>query len=331
MFQFQALAQRALPLAIVTILTATSPGAFAQGAWPNKPVTIVVPFSAGGSTDVVARLLAKELGKTWGQTVMVENRAGAGGNIGTALVAKSKADGYSLLLASGSIFTVNPHLYAQLPFHPQKDFVPITNVASGPMVVVVPATASKITSLADLIAKAKAKPGSMNFGSAGAGSQVHMAAEKFADAAKIAIQHVPYKGEAPAYTDLMAGQTDLMVGNIGAAATLVNDGRLRAVAVTGKERSKLLPEVPTVAESGLPEAENMGWFGLFAPAGTPKDIIDKVQRDTSKALAEPEIKNRLAGLGMAPVANQPAELAKAIEQESEGWALVVKNRKLSAN
>lgn len=329
MVRFSGVAKRALSLAVMSLLAATSSASFAQGAWPNKPVTIIVPFAAGGSTDVVGRLLAKDLGRLWGQTVIVENRAGAGGNIGTAAVAKAAPDGYTILLASGSIFTVNPHLYGTLPFDTQKDFVPITNVASGPMVVVVPPTA-KVTDLKDLVAQAKAKPGSLNFGSAGQGSQVHMAGEKFANAAKIQIQHVPYKGEAPAYTDLMAGQTNLMVGNIGAAAVLVNDGRLRALAVTGRERSKLLPNVPTVAESGFPDAENTGWFGLLAPAGTPKAVVDKIQRDTVKALADAEIGKRLAGLGMGPVGNSSADFAASIEQESKSWAVVVRERALKA-
>lgn len=329
MFKFTIKARRVLALAIATALTAAVPGALAQNAWPTKPVTIVVPFSAGGSTDVVGRLLAKELGKAWGQTVLVENRAGAGGNIGASLVAKAQPDGHTMLLASGSIFTVNPHLYAQLPFHPEKDFAPITNVASGPMVVLVHPS-SKATKLADLLAEAKAKPGSLNFGSAGPGSQVHMAAEKFANAAGIAVQHVPYKGEAPALTDLMAGQTHFMVGNIGAATPIVADGRLRALAVTSKERSKLMPNVPTVVESGLPAAENMGWFGMLAPAGTPQDVIAKIHRDIVKALEAPEIRKRLDDIGMAPVGNQPAEFAKAIEEESKAWAVVVKERKLSS-
>lgn len=302
----------------------------AQGAsaWPAKPVKIVVPFAPGGSTDVVARMLAQRLSEMWGQTVVVENRSGAGGNIGSDMVAKSPGDGYTLLMASGSI-TINPHLYAKMPFDTDKDLVPISNIASGPMLVVVP-DKSPIKSIKDLIATAKAKPGSLSFGSAGVGSQVHLAAENFADAARIDLQHVPYKGEAPAYTDLIGGQTQLMVGNIAVAAALLGPDRLRALAVTGKERSKLLPDVPTVAESGLPGFENTGWFGLYAPAGTPRAVIDKVQRDSAAVLADTEIKARLFVLGMVPVGGTAAELAQQMEVESVRWAQVVKNRNLKA-
>ena len=306
--------------------SAVAPG---QAAWPSKPVRVIVPFAPGGSTDVIGRLLAQKLAEMWGQSVVVENRTGAGGNIGADLVAKSPGDGYTLLFASGSI-AINPQLYKNMPFDTQKDLVPITNVASGPMLVVVPDD-SPAKSVKDLIAMAKARPGTVNFGSAGVGSQVHLAAENFADAAGIDIVHVPYKGEAPAYTDLIGHQTQMMVGNFAAASALLGAGRLRALAVTGKTRSPLLPDVPTVAESGLPGFENSGWFGLFAPAGTPPDILAKIQRDSLKVLAATDFKARLYVQGMAPVGNTPAQFAKAMDEESKHWAAVVKNRKLSAN
>jgi len=315
-----------------TTLCATlawSAGAAAQAAWPSKPVRVIVPFAPGGSTDVIGRLLAQKLAEMWGQSVVVENRTGAGGNIGADLVAKSPGDGYTLLFASGSI-AINPQLYKNMPFDTQKDLVPITNVASGPMLVVVPDD-SPAKSVKDLIAIAKAKPGTVNFGSAGVGSQVHLAAENFADAAGIDIVHVPYKGEAPAYTDLIGHQTQMMVGNFAAASALLGPGRLRALAVTGKTRSPLLPDVPTASESGLPGFENSGWFGLFAPAGTPPDILAKIQRDSLKVLAGTDFKARLYVQGMAPVGNTPAQFAKAMDEESKHWAAVVKNRKLSAN
>ena len=301
----------------------------AQDRWPSKPVRIVVPFAPGGSTDVVARMVGQKLSVLWGQTVVVENRAGAGGNVGADLVAKAPADGYTLLMASGSI-TINPQIYKRMPFDTKKDLVPITNVASGPMLVVVP-DGSPVRSVKELIALAKAKPGSVNFGSAGVGSQVHLASENFADAAGLVLTHVPYKGEAPAYTDLIGNQTQMMVGNFAAASALLGSGRLRALAVTGKQRSKQLPDVPTVAESGLPGFENTGWFGLLAPAGTPPEILAKVQRDTARVLAETDTKARLFVQGMTPVGNGSAEFAKAMDDESQRWATVVKNRKLSAN
>ncbi len=303
--------------------------AAAQEAWPSKPVRLVVPFAPGGSTDVIARLMAQKLTEMWGQTVVVDNRAGAGGNLGADIVAKSAADGYTLLFGSGSI-TINPQLYKRMPFDTKKDLLPITNVASGPMLVVVPDD-SPAKTVKDLIAIAKARPGTVNFGSAGVGSQVHLAGENFANAAGIDIVHVPYKGEAPAYTDLIAHQTQMMVGNFAAASALLGKGRLRALAVTGKQRSPLLPDVPTVAESGLPGFENNGWFGLLAPAGTPAAVLDKVQRDSLKALAATDTKARLYVQGMTPVGNTPAEFAKAMDDESQHWATVVKNRKLSAN
>lgn len=330
MFSLSKVLRVALGLGTVSGVIATSMPASAEGAWPSKPVTIVVPFSPGGSTDVVGRLLAKELGKAWGQAVLVENRAGAGGNLGASLVAKSQPDGYTLFLTAGAVMTVNPHLYQKLSFDVKKDFTPITQLATGPMVVVVPANAP-ITSLGDLVAKAKAKPRSLNFGSAGNGSQVHMAAEKLASAANIEIEHVPYKGEANAYTDLVGGQINLVVGNIAATSSLVRDKRLRALAVTGKERSAMMPDIPTVAESGFPGAESVGWFGLFGPAGMPKELVEKIYKDTVTAVSGPEIKTRLETLGMVSVGGTAPDLVKYMEQESQSWATVVKSRKLTAN
>ena len=315
-----------------TVIAVTLPWAMpaaAQERWPSKPVRMVVPFAPGGSTDVIARMVGQKLSVIWGQPVVIDNRTGAGGNVGADLVAKSAADGYTLLMASGSI-TINPQLYKRMPFDTKKDLVPITNVASGPMLVVVP-EGSPVKSVKELIALAKAKPGAVNFGSAGVGSQVHLAAENFADAAGIDVTHVPYKGEAPAYTDLIGNQTQMMVGNFAAASALLGNGRLRALAVTGKLRSPQLPDIPTVAESGLPGFENSGWFGLLAPAGTSPDILAKVQRDTAMVLAETETKARLYVQGMTAVGNSSAEFAKAMDAESLRWATVVKNRNLSSN
>jgi tripartite-type tricarboxylate transporter receptor subunit TctC len=307
-----------------------TPGAQAQTTWPTKPVRFVVPFSPGGTTDVVARVLGQKLGELWSHAVVIENHAGAGGNVGAEVVARSLPDGYTILVASGSIFTVNPHMYRKLPFDPDRDFIPVTNVAMGPMLVVVNPKVPA-NSIKELIALAKSKPGEINFGSAGVGSQVQMAGESLAAAAGIDIVHVPYKGEALGYNDLVAGQIQLMVGNIAAAAVFATSGQLRALAVTGKTRSKMLPDVPTVAESGLPGFESVGWFGLMVPTGTPPEIVDKLQRDTVKVLDTPEMRARLFVQGMTPVGNTPQEFAKAIKEESARWAKVVRERKLTAN
>lgn len=315
-------------LLIAAIAVAASTTASAQ-AWPAKPVRIVVPFAPGGTTDVVARMVGQKLSEIWGQTVVIENRAGAGGNLGADAVAKSPADGYTLLMASGSI-TINPNLYAKMPFDTQRDLLPITNVASGPMMVVVQ-DASPYKSVQDLIAAARAQPGKLNFGSAGVGSQVHLAAENLADSAGIEVQHVPYKGEAVAYNDLLGGQVQFMVGNMAAASALTGPGRLRALAVTGRTRSPQFPDIPTVAESGLPGFENTGWFGFFAPAGTPQAVIDKIHQDTVKAVSDTQIKGRLFVAGMSPVGSSPAELARQMDAELKRWGTVVKNRNLKTN
>ena len=317
-------------LALAASLLATlSLPAVAQEAWPNKPVRLVVPFAPGGSTDVIARLLGQKLSALWGQPVVVENRAGAGGNVGADAVAKAAPDGYTLLMASGSI-TINPAIYKKMPFDTQKDLAPITNVTEGPMLVVVQ-DGSPYKSLKDLIAAAKAKPGTINFASAGVGSQVHLAGENFANAAGIDLQHVPYKGEALGYNDLIAGQVQMMVGNFAAASALLGPNRLRALAVTSKQRMPQMPELPTAREAGLPNFENIGWFGLLAPAGTPAAVIQKVHRDTARVMGETEVKARLYVQGLSPVVNSTADFTRQIEQELGRWAKVAAARKLQAN
>ena len=307
------------------LLALACSGAFAQG-YPAKAVKIIVPFPPGGATDIVTRIVAQKLSEAWGQAVIVENRGGAGGNIGADVVAKAAPDGYTLLMTSGSIVTANQYIYKKMSFDPAKDLLPITNVASGPQVIVVnPAFPAK--TLKELIDMARAKPGVLNYGHAGIGSQTHLAAENFLYAAKLDITSIPYKGEAPAMTDLVANQINMVVANIAGAIGFVNHGTLRALAVTGKQRSPQLPDVPTVAET-IPGFENIGWFGLMAPAGTPKAIIDKVYRDTAKILDSAELRARFYVLGMAPVGNSPADFTKAIHEESARWAKVVRERKI---
>ena len=300
-----------------------------QPAWPTKPVRMIVPFAAGGSTDVVARMVGQRLNLLWNQPVLIENRAGAGGNVGADVVAKAPGDGYTLLMASGSV-TINPALYKKMPFDTKKDLLPITNVAQGPMLVVV-RDGSPYKSLKDLIAAAKARPGGINFASAGVGSQVHLAAENFADVAGVDIQHVPYRGEALGYTDLIAGQVQMMVGNYAAASALMGPNQLRALAVTSRQRMPQMPELPTASEAGLPNFVNIGWFGLFAPAGTPAAVIQKVQRDVGPVTWETEIKARADVEGMSPVVNSTADFTQQIDQELDRWAKVVAARKLPTN
>lgn len=314
----------------VALLALTFTAAGMAQNWPVRPVRVIVPFTAGGATDVVGRLISQKLGETWGQSVVIENRAGAGGNVGAEAVARSAPDGYTLFFASGSILTVNPHLYKKLPFDPVKDFAPIASVATGPMVVVVhPSVQAK--TVKELIALAKAKPGGLNMGSAGVGSQVHMAGENFANAAKIDVTHVPYKGEALGYNDLVAGQIQFMVGNIAPVAPFVAAGKLRALGVTGAQRSPLMPDVPTVAEAALPGFLNTGWFGLFAPAGTPREIVERVNREANKILDTTEMRARLYVMGMAPSPSTPEAFTKMIADETQRWGRIVAERKLQAN
>lgn len=297
--------------------------------WPSKPVRMVVPFAAGGATDLLARALAVELGRQWKQPVVVDNRPGAGGAVGAEAVAKAAPDGYTLLLASGSMFTVNPYIYPKLPYSAES-FEMISKVASGPMVVTVNVKVPAKT-MEELIGYARAHPGKLSFASAGNGSQVHMASEAFADAAGIDIVHVPYKGEGPAYSDLMAGVVDMTVGNINAISPLLKGGRLRALAVTGKERSPLLADVPTVAEAGMPGFSFYGWFALMAPAGTPKDLASRMYADLERAMAEPVMQRYLVSQGMTRTITPKGRLGDEIAQESGRWKQLVGKRKISAN
>ena len=313
-------------LAAVAALALAPALAFAQ-AWPSKPVKIIVPFAAGGTTDVVARQLAAKLQEAWGQTVIVENKAGAGGNIGADATAKSPPDGYTLLMTSGSIVTANQYMYKNMGFDPTKDLVPITNVASGPQVIVI-ANGLPPKDLREFIAYAKANPRKINFGSAGIGTQTHLAGENLAYSAGIELVHVPYKGEAAALTDLVGEQIQMVPANFAAALPQIQGGRVRCLAVTSKERHPQLKDCPAAAEviSGF---SNDGWWGLMAPAGTPREILDKVQRDAAKILHSPEFKESFAKQGMVPVANKPEELAAAIREEAKVWEKVIQQRGLA--
>lgn len=300
----------------------------AQTAWPTKPVRIVVPFAPGGTTDILARVLAPELSKVFGQSFVVDNRAGAGGNIGAEVVAKSPADGYTLLMGTVGTHGINQSLYAKLPYDPQKDFAPITLVAGVPNVMVMNtrrAQALGINSVADFVKYAKAHPGRLNMASSGNGTSIHLAGELFKSRTGIFMTHIPYRGSGPALADLLAGSVDVMFDNLPSAMPHIQAGNLKAFAVTSAVRSAALPDVPTVAEAGtLPGFEASSWFGLLAPAGTPADIVGRLQQESAKALGLPAVKERLLAQGAIPSGNTPQEFAKLINDETVKWAAVVK-------
>jgi len=313
-------------LAALALGLALAASASAQ-SWPQKPVRFIVPFPPGGATDISARLLGQELQDMWGQTVVIENRGGAGGGVGAAEAARAAPDGYTLFFPSGSVVTANQHIYAKMNYDPEKDFVPVTNVVSGPQVLAVRAD-SPYKTVKALIDAAKAQPGRLTFGHAGIGSQTHLAAENFVNAAKVDAVAVPYKGEGPALTGLVGGDTTFAVTNVAATIGHINSGRLRALGVTSKTEFALLPGVPAIART-LPGFENTGWFGIVAPTGTPKEVIQKVQRDTKKALESSRFRGRLYVQGLAPVGDTPEEMGRAMKEETQLWARVVRERKIS--
>jgi tripartite-type tricarboxylate transporter receptor subunit TctC len=316
--------------ALLPLLQLLPSAASAQGAWPNKPVRIVVPFAAGGTTDILARAIAPELQKAFGQPFVVDNKPGAGGNSGGAEVAKSPADGYTLLMGTVGTHAINPSLYPKMPYDHVKDFAPVTLVAGVPNVVVMnPATAQKynIATLADLTRAARANPGRLNVASSGNGTSIHLSAELYKSMTGTFMLHLPYRGSGPALVDLIAGNVDLMFDNLPSALPHIKSGRLKALAVTSSQRSAVLPDVPTVAEAGGPQLQSFeasSWFGLLAPAGTPADIVSRIQQEAAKAMAQPAVKERLLSQGAIPSGNTPAEFGKLIESETRKWAQVVK-------
>ena len=295
-------------------------------SWPQKPVRFIVPFPPGGATDISARLLGEKLSQIWNQQVVIENRGGAGGGVGAAEAARATPDGYTLFFPSGSVITANQHIYAKLAYDPEKDFVPVTNVVSGPQVLAVPAS-STYKSVKELIDAARASPGKLTFGHAGIGSQTHLAAESFVNSAKIDALAVPYKGEGPALAALVGGETSFTVTNLAATLPHIQGGRVRALGVTSKTETPQLPGVPPIAKT-LPGFENTGWFGIVAPTGTPKEIIRKVYQDTRTALEASDLRGRLYVQGLSPVGNTPEEFARAIKEETALWAKVVRERKI---
>ena len=315
--------KRILAFAIAVFISAA---AHAQ-SWPTKPVRFIVPFPPGGATDISARLLGQKLTEMWSQQVVIENRGGAGGGVGAAEAAKMTPDGHNFFFPSGSVVTANQHIYAKLNYDPEKDFVPVTNVVSGPQVLIVPAS-SPFKTVKDLIDYGKANPGKLTFGHAGIGSQTHLAAENFVYQAKIDAVSVPYKGEGPGIAALVGGETNFFLGNMAAAIGHINGGRLRALGVTSKGEAPQLPGVPAIANT-VPGFENTGWFGIVAPRGTPPELIERMYQDVKKALGDTQMKARFFAMGLAPVGNSPAEMAKALKEETKLWAEVVRERKIS--
>ena len=302
------------------LLVGTS--ALAQ-AYPTTPVTIIVPFAAGGTTDILARIIGQALTAELGQSVVVDNRAGAGGNIGGQAAAKATPDGHTLFMGTVGTHAINASLYKKMPFDPVKDFAPLTRVANVPNLLVAnPAQPYK--SVKDLIAYAKANPGKVNFGSSGNGSSIHLSGELFKSLAKVDMQHVPYKGSAPAVTDLLGNQIGIMFDNMPSAIQHVRSGSLVPLAVTTAKRSPELPNVPTIAEAGVPGYEATSWFGMFAPAGTPAPVLAKLNAAIVKVLAQPDVKKKINEQGAEVYSETPEQFAAFIQAESVKWGKVVK-------
>ncbi|MCW8175875.1 Bug family tripartite tricarboxylate transporter substrate binding protein [Verminephrobacter aporrectodeae] len=319
--------------ALALACTAALPGiaARAQGvaAWPGKPVRIVVPFAPGGSTDILARAMVPELTRAFGQPFIVDNRAGAGGSVGSEIVAKAPGDGYTLLMGTVGTHGINRALYAKLPYDPVKDFAPITLVAAVSNVMVMSADRAKslgVHSVQDFIRVARARPGKMNMASSGNGTSSHLAGELFKSMTGTFMLHLPYRGSSPALADLLAGNVDVMFDNLPSSMAQIRAGRLSALAVTSAERASALPDVPTVEQVGGPALkgyEASAWFGLLAPAGTPPEIVDRIRQEVARSLATPAMKERLTALGAIPGGNTPAEFARHIDAEHRKWAQVV--------
>lgn len=301
----------------------------AQGKYPDKPVKMLVGFSAGGGTDVIARIVAQKMSDGLGQSVLVENRAGASGLIAADITAKSAPDGYTLMMGSQTTLAVAPLLYRKFGLDPARDFVGIARAGVSPLVLVVPPW-SPAKSVSDVIAMAKASPGAINFGSGGLGTTPHMAGELFAVTAHIKMQHVAYRGEAPAINDVLGGQLDVIFANLSAVIGNVRAGSLRALAVTSAERSPAAPEIPTVAETALPGFEAATWFGVVAPAGTPRTIVNRLSAETRRVLSEADVKQRFAELGMSGEASTPDELDALIKSELGKWAKVIRDADIRA-
>ena len=304
--------------------------AVAQAPYPGRTITMVVGFAPGGGTDTASRIIAKKLAENLGQSVVVENKAGAGGNIATDLVVRAAPDGYTILLASVGSMAITPHLPPKPPYDPLQDLAPITMAVVFPNVLVVHSSVPANT-LAEFVALAKSKPGVINYGSSGIGNLGHLAGELFRSLAKIDIVHVPYKGGGPAITDLLGGQIAAVFATPASAGVHVKTGKLRALAMTGAQRSPAMPEVPTIAESGYPGYEATNWYAYVAPVKTPKEILARLNQELVKVLSAPEVREQLLGHGLEPMPGTSEALAKYIEREHATWGRVVREAKIASN
>ena len=316
-------------LLAIALAVAAAPGTVtAQNSYPTRPIRIIVPSAPGGGTDYTARTIAHKLTEAVGQTVVVENRPGAAGNIGAEIAAKATPDGYTLVMPITS-FAMNPHLYKKLPFDTVNDFAPITLAALAPLYLVVsPSVPAK--NVSELIALAKAKPGQLNYANSGNGTSAHLAGELFKKMAGVDLVSVPYKGGGPAVIDVVAGRVQIYFSTIPAALAQVQAGKLRGLAVTSPKRVNLMPDVPTVAESGLPGYEIVGWFGLFAPAGTPKPAVARLNKEINEILRTPDAQKRFASEGLVPGGGTPEQLGKFVRSEIEKWGALIKQIGLQA-
>lgn len=301
---------------------------FAQ-SFPNKPIRLVVPFAAGGPADVLGRVVSESMGRTLGQSILVDNKAGAAGTIGVDSVAKSAPDGYTMALVPVGNIAVNPSLMPNLPYK-QSDLAPIAMLATAENVLVVNASVP-VKNLADLLKLANQKAGQLTYASPGAGSQAHLAGELLQLEANVKMIHVPYRGVSPAMTDLVGGQVTMMIAQVQSALPYIKSGKLHAIGVASPKRSPLLPDVPTIAEQGFPKFEAISWYALMAPANTPRDVLNKLNQHTNTALAETTVKEKLAGLGMKATGGTPEQLSSAIQSESTRWADVIRKRNITVD
>jgi len=304
------------------------PSIVAAQSWPERPIRYVVPYPPGGPLDLVARALAEKLDAALGQRVFVENKPGAGGNIGADLVAKAQPDGYTIVMGAVATHAINPYLYAKMPYDANADFAPITRIASVPNVLVMnPETAAKlgVNGVADLVAYAKRNPGKLNYASGSNGSAGHLAGELLESMAGIAAVHIPYKGASPAQLSLLSGETDFLFDNLASAAPQIRAGKLKALAVTTTERSSFFPELPTMSESGLKGFDVDTWFGVFAPAGTPAPVIQRLHDEFARALANPQIVERLSKMGAKPAPMSPQAFTEFVHAEQKKYERIVRD------